>query len=590
MPLLQIFTRLPSYPSSQFPVGEIYATLRLLAHEQHTPSSAGKSYLSSKSSQDELVFTQCKPLALPTDKQSSYVAAAQKKIEAKPTQNADRVSTEPLQPPPRRQTSLKIPPSVKPSVHSSPIRHPDHTEPSVSIDTHTLPHAGVNKRSMHIKSKSTGTSAASPRSTPLLNPFRAGQPSGQPGFVSPPPIPPKPSTKVPAHKQPEVQETALLISIEDGPTASVVDSNPFRKRLSIPSLATDEQKTFTEQINTSKPRLPPRITPHHVKDFASGVQSIPELAAPLGKTSSASGSRSRPVKPEGKRSTQPTSLMQPSRLIREGLMAAEQARIETHATANSRLLAPNPEYVSSTQRTWSGFRGSNNGDSDGEGSTFSRSKRVTSGAKSKAKERSGSLLSDTTDGVATSNSSLEDLTFNSNVRQSNAASTTLGNSVSRRPSPFDDPVVKDGPWPPPPKRNATIPTLGARMPSTYDIIASSGDTDGEAEDLGQGGNLSRRSTLKVPGTQDANINTRSTLAPPISTESILAVMSDLGEDVRRAAQGVGKDLEWLRGGRGGRSLGMTVPAPDDHGGDGRRGLMTGIGKNDTGSTAASSDF
>ncbi|KAJ9094449.1 hypothetical protein QFC21_005988 [Naganishia friedmannii] len=587
--LQSIFTRLPSYPSSQIPVGEIYATLRLLAHDQQSPKATGKSHSTSGVSQDELVFIQCKPLALPSDKQSSHSARTAKKPEDVMPQK-DRILTEPLQPPPRRQTSLKVPSSVKPPVHSSPVRHVDHTEPSAAVDTHTSPHAGASKRSMHIKSKSTGTSTALPRSTPLLNPFRTAQASGQPGFVSPPPIPPKPSAKVPHTKPFDVQATTLLIAIEDAPEASVVDSNPFRKRLSAPGLSLGE-RMLTEKPHTSKPPLPPRVAPSHVEDFASPVRAVPDLAAPLEKAPSTSGSRSRGLKSETKRSTQPTSLLQPSRLIRESLMAAEQARSENHASGNSgRPMMHNPEYVPQTQRTWSGFKGSNNGDSDGEGSTFFRSKRLASGPKPKVKDRSGSLVSDTTDGVATSNSSLEDLTLNGNGRQSNAASTAMPNAVDSGPSPFDDPLVKEGPWPPPPKRNATIPALGARIPSSYDVIASSGDTDGETGEFGQGGKLSRRSTLKVPGPEDGNINSSSSFPPSIGTENILAVMSDLGEDVRRAAQGVGKDLEWLRGGRGGRSLGMTVPAPDDHGGDGRRGLMTGIGKNDTGSTAASSDF
>ncbi|KAJ9119596.1 hypothetical protein QFC22_003305 [Naganishia vaughanmartiniae] len=586
-----IFTRLPSYPSSQLPVGEIYATLRLLAHEQHTPKSAGKSHPAFGVSQDELVFIQCKPLAPQTDKQSAYIIGTSKKAGSSTDQKLERILAEPLQPPPRRQTSLKIPSSVKPPIHSSPVRHLDHHESSVAIGTDTSPHAGSNKRSTHVKSKSTGSSTTLPRSTPLLNPFRTAQPSGQTGFISPPPIPPKPSTKTSAVKQLDAQETTLLIAIEDGPAASVVDSNPFRRSLPAPGLPAGEQNMSTEQTTTVKPPLPPRLAPNNVKDFAPGIRSMPELATPPENTSSGSGNRSRAVKSETKRSTQPTSLLQPSRLIREGLMAAEQARNETHITENSgRPISVNPEYVSQTQRTWSGYKGSNYGDSDAEGSRFSRSKKVAAQAKPKTKkDRSGSLLSDTTDGIATSNSSMEDLTLNSKVRQSN---TTLANIVNSRPSPFDDPIVRNGPWPPPPKRNATIPPLGARMPSSYDIITSSGDTDGETGDFGQGGNLSRRSTLKMAGSsaEEGNVNNRSSFPPSIGTENILAVMSDLGEDVRRAAQGVGNNLEWLRGGRGGRSLGMTVPAPDDHGGDGRRGLIADIGKNDTGSTAASSDL
>ncbi|KAJ9104256.1 hypothetical protein QFC19_004073 [Naganishia cerealis] len=574
--LLQIFARLPSYPSSQLPVGEIYATLRILAHQQQATKVSAKTNLLSGASQDELVFIQCKPLSIPTDKHPLHTKSLPGRAEVGDTRKEQIISAEPLLPPPRRQTSLKVESFLKPSVqpHSTAIRALDNTDSATPLDTRTLASTGGNKRSMHIKSKSTGTSTTLPRSTPLLNPFRTAHPSGQPGFVSPPPIPPKPSAKIVARKPVDVQETTLLIAIEDGATGSIIDSNPFRRRQSVPRLSASEQKPKTEQMNVAKPPLPPRVVP----DTGTANPST-----------STSGDRAR--KQDPRPSIQPTSLLQPSRLIREGLMAAEQARTENYLPGN-RLPVSNPQFVTQTQQsTWSGSRRSNTGDTDDESSNSSTNKRVASRTKSNTKDRSNSLLSDTTEGVATSNSSMEGLRLDGKFRQSSIPSYTVPNHFNSRPSPFDDSNV---PWPTPPKRNAPSIDGSARLPNSFDIITRSSDTDGITGGYGQGQGLSRRSTLKASGSDCGTSNTRSTsrgtLAPPIDTENLLTVMTDLGEDVRRAADGVGKDLEWLRGGRGGRTFVMTVPAHDDHGGDGRRGLMQGIGKNDTGSTAASSEF
>lgn len=105
---------------------------------------------------------------------------------------------------------------------------------------------------------------------------------------------------------------------------------------------------------------------------------------------------------------------------------------------------------------------------------------------------------------------------------------------------------------------------------SVDIIATSGQE--QRNGFAPRSNGSRRSTLTD---NDAH--------PAI--DHGLSDLKDLGDDVRRAAEGVGKDLEWIRGGRGGRTLGMTLSNQEDQAG--REGLMQNIERDHTGSTAMS---
>jgi hypothetical protein len=173
-------------------------------------------------------------------------------------------------------------------------------------------------------------------------------------------------------------------------------------------------------------------------------------------------------------------------------------------------------------------------------------------------------MSITTNGTTSSDSSFTTMDHQQKSRRSDQQ-RSLGPDYAE-PSPFADPSLIDTSLPPPPKRS--VPG------KSFDIIATSGETPGNIFNYGQQ-NGPRSSTLT------------SADAHPVVDQG-LSILKDLGDDVRRAAEGVGKDLEWIRGGRGGRTLGMTLPNQEDQ--TGREGLMQNVERDHTGSTAMSEDL
>lgn len=169
----------------------------------------------------------------------------------------------------------------------------------------------------------------------------------------------------------------------------------------------------------------------------------------------------------------------------------------------------------------------------------------------------------------------------------NITHRTIGNGghYPAAASPFADFSLIDTSLPPPPRRSITNGRDGTNHTTpAFDIIATSGDENAHASAYVDG-NLSRRSTLK-----SNRALSRHSIGSTGPVEQGLLAMKDLGEDVRRAAEGVGKDLEWMRGGRGGRTLGMTFPREEDQGGNARKGLLENIEGHNTGSITLSDDF
>lgn len=447
------------------------------------------------------------------------------------------------------------------------------------------PSPTIPRRSGHAKSKSVDVSAALPSSTPLLNPFRTPRGEGSTGFVAPPPVPPKPSKIVSAVK---VDTTApLLVEIDDEDTKIKPDSNPFRRK-SVPN-------TNDRVEEMAKPPLPPRQPLSHTQgDSADQVQlgaaietrSLPSRAA----SGSISPSRTLSRKPDtvpraqgsqaragpiGIHHVQPTSLLQPSRLIRDGLLAAQKAR---EGQVSTRVPSPNnivtlANYTSgSPNPTWASRVSVGAPRSERSESTPKQTSNVNAGIS--GRHRSSTFSSITTGGTTSTESTTSTVDHSAPSRDVHSRGPVSGDLGQHNASPFADPHLIDMTLPPPPRRS--VPTIRhdtAQATPSFDIIATSGDEAAQVPTYIQG-NLSRRSTLKSSTIVDHGLST----------------MKDLGEDVRRAAEGVGKDLEWMKGGRGGRTLGMTLPSGEHYDGDARRGLIENIERDHTGSTSLSNDF
>ncbi|GHJ86824.1 hypothetical protein NliqN6_3226 [Naganishia liquefaciens] len=568
--LQTISANLPSYPSSHLSTGEVYATLRLLAHEQH--SSSGET------AQEELVFIQTRPLTRAIKPHVSNAQTASKK-EPKTSAGEDKVILSgPLLPPPRRQASLNVSLLRRDSQDPSASRRTG--EQSSAQKVVGRPSPTVPRRTGHGKSKSVDAQTALPSSTPLLNPFRTPQGDGMTGFVAPPPVPPKPSKMKNAAK---AEATAsLLVAIDDEDTRSKTDSNPFRRK--------SIQVTNDRVGEYPKPPLPPRQTHPLIEGGSAGqielgnpieTQTLPPRPATISASPSKPvdrnvetvprppGSQARVV-PPASHQVQPTSFLQPSRLIRDGLLAAQKAR-EGHTPP--RVASPN-NVVTLANYTTGGHSPAresrmSSGDSRSERSHLKYQQTSRADAVAPGRHRSSTFSSITTGGTTSTGS-----TTSTSQAVSSEAYPRDSSEGRHNASPFVDPQLIDTSLPLPLRRDVPPRRDGtAQGTPSFDIIATSADEDFENSRCMRG-DLSRRSTLK------SNSN----------AEHGLAAMQDLGEDVRRAAEGVGKDLAWIRGGRGGRTLGMTLTREEDGDGDARKGLIEiDIERDNTGSTTLSQD-
>lgn len=578
----------------------MYATLRLLAHEQQSSNTSSHPASSAK---EELVFIQAKPLTRSGPHRTNAHQSTEKK-DATANDGESQVPSGPLLPPPRRQASLRVTTAKSALEDSSPIRRtnedksttPKHAEKASPI---------VPRRIGHVKSKSTDVTSNLPSSTPLLNPFRAPKGAGSTGFVSPPPVPPKP-TKMATAARVETT-TPLLVAIDDDHTPSRPDSNPFRRK-SVPNAgAGDQEDVYGTVSKNAKPPLPPRQSLSH--EHAQSA-SLVELGDPIEppnlptrqSTVPASASTSQlrradtvsrapssqfraPTSSNSNITMQPTSLSQPSRLIKQGLLAAQKAR---ESQTSMRVPSPNhiitlANYTSQHQNSTMGARTHVGGAPRSDRSYPKRNhNRDSNNADDAGRHRSSTLSSITTGGTTSSGSSISTIDRGGAFHNPHFGDPVNGNRGPAHASPFSDPDWIDTSLPPPPRRTAPVRRdATAQAPASFDIIATSGDEEAQMER-----DLSRRSTLK--GGHTLPRRTIGSNGPIV--EQGLSAMKDLGEDVRRAAEGVGKDLEWMRGGRGGRTLGMAFPREEDDGGDARKGLIDNIERDNTGSTTLSNDF
>lgn len=569
---LQISALLPSYPSSHLSVGEVYATLRLLAHEQQSTTNRSKASSPTPVSHDELVFVQTKPLTRHPTRPSPGAATAGRADDPGAEHNEKHVSARPLLPPPRRHASLKVSTSSRTSAQTASLS--DHLNPgekSLSARQGDGAASSVARRSGHAKSKSVGANAILPPSTPLLNPFRTARSGGPSEFLSPPPVPPKPN-KTAASQKLDIAPPPL-ISIENEETLSNLDSNPFRRRRSVPASAEGSEKAVGKAVKPPKPPLPPR---------QGSIQA-------QGQTPSQAGFRDNVDPPtrsvRGIPDLQPTSLLKPSRLIQEGLMAAEKARSSVRSPSPNNIITLS-NYTFAKQPPApppGGIRAYSVTDSGSDGSKQRRRQRPGAVDVPRKRERSTTLSSITTNGTTSSDTSFT-TTDQHHHTSRKSDSHALRRFEHMKSSPFADPSLIDTSLPPPPKRNILSGIDGiARGPKSLDIIATSGEDAGNVSPYHHA-DVSRRSTLT-----SNRLLPHHPYADPVGDQAP-SLLRDLGDDVRRAAEGVGKDLEWLRGGRGGRTLGMTLPNEEDQAGDARQGLMQTIERDNTGSTSISEDL
>lgn len=526
----------------------MYATLRLLAHAQQSTVNRLKISSSSPNLRDELVFIQTKPLTRYQHRLSSGAPSAERKEDNVAGKNEKPIFSGPLPPPPRRQASLKI--STNARTIAQALSSPDRVKADDKVVS-TQP--ADPKRSGHNKSKSAGANPSLPPSTPLLNPFRTARPDGPNGFVSPPPVPPKP-TKVSAPQKTE-PIAPPLITIDHDEVSSNVESNPFRRR-SMQGSTSSHERAAGQTVQLSKPPLPPRQPASRTQETASqaGFGNRSERLHPLSRQAHIINN------------VQPTSLLKPSRLIQEGLDAAERARSSARSPSPNNIITLS-NYTAVTQRSSTlppGFQAFSSVDSGSEKSSHRRLKKSSTSDTPRRRERSSTLMSITTNGSTSSDSSFTTMEHQHKSRRSDQE-LSLGPDHAES-SPFADPSLIDTSLPPPPK--------GSVPGKSFNVIATSGENASNNFNYGQR-NGSRRSTLKG---NDAH---------PVVDQG-LSMLKDLGDDVRRAAEGVGKDLEWIRGGRGGRTLGMTLANQEDQ--TGREGLMQNIERDHTGSTVISEDL
>lgn len=505
-------------------------------------------------SRDDLVFIQTEPLTTHRHRPSSGFPSVAGGNDGTAHILGKPISSGPLPPPPRRQASLKH------AIDSKTIGEvPSSSAPGKRDDEVTSTRSTDPRRAGHVKSKSAGANPSLPASTPLLNPFRTARSDVSNGLVPPPPVPPKPIKVVASQKVNPI--AAPLITIDHDASPSHTESNPFRRR-SMQEHAASPVKVARQAAPSSKPPLPPRQPASQYSGRASSQvshgNSSERAHAPY---------RLAPVI----NNIQPTSLLKPSRLIQEGLDAAEKARSSGRSSSPNNIITLSNSQQRPTTLS-AGFRSFGIGDSGSERSSRRDQKKVVTANTRRRRERSSTLTSITTDGTTSSDSSFTGTDHEFASPHANQQAPLQRHAAEH--SPFADPCLLDTSLPPPPNRNVSAQLDGiARVPRSIDIIATSAEEghNGFAHARPAG---SRRFTLS------------SSDAHPV-TDQGSSLLSDLGDDVRRAAEEVGKDLEWLRGGRGGRTLGMTLAAQEDQAG--REGLMQDTKKDHTGSPAISND-